>query len=536
MKLFSSTASLLRVFPLCRVLPFFRQSLVFLTVLYFSQINALDIVKDRITKANLLSRSTSPILIVTTRLTCPYGFSYAGSVENTLERSNLQGIRIAWADINEIYTDKIFNMAPIEAGDILLVKNGKILDTSKDADPDRSYLAHDDIKFWTYKSLKKNGIKFSMVNPEPGFLEPVKDSSPSDLDKGFEAYFPLTSDKKAALGKATFIASKTDGTDGFVNQAFYMNGLYTANSDMGDANAASSLPEEGHSFSVSVKLEERKDDEKYLLFSAGSRNLRFQRNKKTGKLEIESVVWIPGKDGKDIPVVGMYRYPDVSVELNKWHNFTVSLDLKKQTASISMDGKRLKDLNLGSNFAEGYKKRYYKERILSLNPGDGSVLKGYVRNITYYSRPLNSTEMIDVQKKFAVNASDSIAEVNSAPNTAETEKQNTLLLKAARSGSSADAASALKNGADVNVKYNGWTPLLFAAYYGHEEVVKELIRNQANPLAEISGWNALRFAKKNNYDSIADLLENHSNTERFFKERKMIVKNSRAEILPPDLK
>lgn len=93
----------------------------------------------------------------------------------------------------------------------------------------------------------------------------------------------------------------------------------------------------------------------------------------------------------------------------------------------------------------------------------------------------------------------------------------------------------IESGAILLVK-NGKTECSFSAYYGYEEVAKELIRNEANPFAEISGWNALRFAKKNNFESIAELLETHSNKERFFKQRKMIVKNSRAEILPPDLK
>ncbi|HMY68647.1 MAG TPA: hypothetical protein PK453_04255 [Leptospiraceae bacterium] len=44
------------------------------------------------------------------------------------------------------------------------------------------------------------------------------------------------------------------------------------------------------------------------------------------------------------------------MELNKWHSFAVSMDAKNGRVSVLMNGKRLKDINLGKDYTETYKK------------------------------------------------------------------------------------------------------------------------------------------------------------------------------------
>lgn len=94
---------------------------------------------------------------------------------------------------------------PIEAGYFLLVKNGKILDTSRDADPEKRIITGNTARRWIYNTLKKHKIPFSINEPELDFLDPLPDSTEPDLSKGLTGYFPLTSDmKNASPGNATF--------------------------------------------------------------------------------------------------------------------------------------------------------------------------------------------------------------------------------------------------------------------------------------------------------------------------------------------
>lgn len=506
--------------------------LLFLNFLFLSSVSAAE----KITKANLLSASASPILIITS-LGCDMGQGYVMSHESTLE--DLQGVKIGWADINDIYQNRLFESAgSVEIGDILLVKNGKILDTSKDADPDKGIIAGNTARRWVYDALKKNKIQFTMTEPEPDFLEPIKDNAPADITNGLIGYFPLTSDmKNASSGKATF---KPGAKNKIVNQAYYMDGIYGYSYDQGTINDSKNRGD-GFSFFLNVKPEARKDDRKQLLFSGGYRSIDFYRDIKTGQLIVETSASCPdcGKNGKNKWVQGDYKFPDIKIELNKWHNFAVSMDTKNGRASILVNGKRLKDINLGKSYIEVYSKGpWYRNQILALDmAGNGSLLTGYARDMAAFDRAVSGKELFELQKKYAINKADTVVETdNPGPEKKDTEALNQSLLKAAKSGKTDEASAALKEGAEVDTKYKGWTPLLFAAYFGHEETVKELIKNHADPLVEVSGWNAQRFAKAKNYTGIVALLENHSNSSRFFKERKFIVKNSRGEVLPPDLK
>ncbi|HMZ57197.1 MAG TPA: ankyrin repeat domain-containing protein [Leptospiraceae bacterium] len=506
--------------------------LLFLNFLFLSSTYAAE----KITKANLLSASASPLLIITS-LGCDMGQGYVMAHESNLD--DLKGVKIGWADINDIYQNRLFESAgSVEIGDILLVKDGKILDTSKDADAEDSIIAGNIAKKWVYNALKKNKIQFTMKEPEPDFLEPIRDSSPPDITKGLVAHFPLTSDMKNAVdGKVRFTPGSKNK---IVNQAYYMDGIYGYTYDQGTISFASDAPEDGYSFSLNVKPEDRKDERQQLLFSGGYRNLDFYRNRKNGQLEVHASSFCKdcGKNKKERWIQATYKFSDVNIELNKWHNFTVSMDFKNSRASVLVNGKRLKDINLGADYTDVYKKRiYYRNQVLALDmAGNGSLLKGYVRDMVAYDRSLSGKELLEVQKKYAVNKINVVETENPVPENKDLPKLNETLLKAAKSGKTDEASAALKEGAEVDTKYKGWTPLLFAAYFGHEETVKELIKNHADPLVEVSGWNAQRFAKAKNYTGIVALLENHSNSSRFFKERKFIVKNSRGDVLPPDLK
>jgi ankyrin repeat protein len=72
----------------------------------------------------------------------------------------------------------------------------------------------------------------------------------------------------------------------------------------------------------------------------------------------------------------------------------------------------------------------------------------------------------------------------------------------------ADAVGLIDQGADVHVKSNnGWTPLHFACWYGHAEVVKALLEKGADVHAKPNdGKTPLRWACMNGHHDIASML------------------------------
>ena len=57
---------------------------------------------------------------------------------------------------------------------------------------------------------------------------------------------------------------------------------------------------------------------------------------------------------------------------------------------------------------------------------------------------------------------------------------------------------------------NGWTPLHFAVYYGHKEIVELLIAKGAEVNAkDKNGWTPLHLAVDGGHTETADLLRKH---------------------------
>ncbi|HMV80756.1 MAG TPA: hypothetical protein PKA14_22710, partial [Leptospiraceae bacterium] len=84
----------------------------------------------------------------------------------------------------------------------------------------------------------------------------------------------------------------------------------------------------------------------------------FFRDRKSGQLIAETFTFCKdcGNNKKQKNVDGRYIFPGTNVELNKWHSFAVSMDAKNGRVSVLMNGKRLKDINLGKDYTETYKK------------------------------------------------------------------------------------------------------------------------------------------------------------------------------------
>jgi uncharacterized protein len=68
-----------------------------------------------------------------------------------------------------------------------------------------------------------------------------------------------------------------------------------------------------------------------------------------------------------------------------------------------------------------------------------------------------------------------------------------------------------KKGADVNRQNNeGQTALLYAAYYNHVSIAKVLLEYGADPnIVNNQGYNAYEYAKKYEFNDMLKLLKNH---------------------------
>lgn len=67
----------------------------------------------------------------------------------------------------------------------------------------------------------------------------------------------------------------------------------------------------------------------------------------------------------------------------------------------------------------------------------------------------------------------------------------------------------VEGGADINVKnfINDWTPLHFAAWEGHADVVRLLLDNNADPGVAVGvGYTPLRIAEERGHTTVARIL------------------------------
>lgn len=482
------------------------------------------------TADDLKKHSSEVPMIVIISLGCDMGEGFVSTITSALE--DLQGVNIGVMDANNMYnivqTDK-----KLDLGDLILVKNGKVLDASSDgAEPHPSQ--GNAFAKWVYGTLKKRNLKFTMPEPEPDFLEIVSNGTSVDLESGLKGVYPLTSDLKDV--------SKKDGSNfkkgtknKIINQAYYMTGEYgyTMKGEYIDKMYNEGkitfyeTPKTGLSVFINVKPEKPKKDAFLKLFTVGSRTADFFVEKKTGKLSVTTGMSCEKcSNGKSLWLTSEYYYPE-TVELDKWHSFAVSIDYKTARIAVIMNGKRLKDINLGKKAAD----IYFKDNSSGIETNDGlylgssgglAILKGYARDMVVYDRVLNGKELSELYKKYALNKTNPPAVTeNPAVPEKDQEKLNMILWKAAKSGTPQEIETALKDGAEINSRHRGWTSLMYAAKYGKEKNVKILIKNHADPLVELSGWTAQMFAKKHGYDSIVKLLEDHSNTKAFFGRKKI---------------
>ncbi|MCR9141612.1 MAG: ankyrin repeat domain-containing protein [bacterium] len=87
-------------------------------------------------------------------------------------------------------------------------------------------------------------------------------------------------------------------------------------------------------------------------------------------------------------------------------------------------------------------------------------------------------------------------------------KLNPELLRKSYDGDAKAVRDLLRRGADPNARYRGaWTAMMYAAWFGHKDVVAALLDARADAGLKYKGWNAAGFAKHRKHDKIVQLIE-----------------------------
>lgn len=123
-----------------------------------------------------------------------------------------------------------------------------------------------------------------------------------------------------------------------------------------------------------------------------------------------------------------------------------------------------------------------------------------------YSNYDNSTEV-------AINTNSNISsgtnQTSSTSTTAEptNPELNSNLIYYCYEGKLDEVKTYLNKGADPNTTYEGWTPLLYAAFLGHDQVVLELLKKSANVSVTYQGWTPRMLAEENGHTKIVEMID-----------------------------
>ena len=73
---------------------------------------------------------------------------------------------------------------------------------------------------------------------------------------------------------------------------------------------------------------------------------------------------------------------------------------------------------------------------------------------------------------------------------------------------------------------------MYAAHFGHADVVEVLIEKGADALIELNGNHAGHIASNQGHTQIAQMIEDYMNTERFYFERSLKEPTVRHRSIP----
>ncbi|PJZ46993.1 ankyrin repeat domain-containing protein [Leptospira brenneri] len=131
---------------------------------------------------------------------------------------------------------------------------------------------------------------------------------------------------------------------------------------------------------------------------------------------------------------------------------------------------------------------------------------GWVNDLTGFADQLEIVLVSPYKQELNV-ASPNVDIESPVANIKLDPKLNQPMIAAIYNGNEAEAISLLSQGADPNALYEGWSALLYAAYFGRTDSVKALLSYHANTDFTVDGWNALRLSEVRGHSQIVALLQ-----------------------------
>ncbi|MCZ8343442.1 MAG: ankyrin repeat domain-containing protein [Leptospira sp.] len=506
-----------------------KVSRVFLSLILSLPISAAEVT---LTIQNMPELTSKKPVLAYTSLNCDLGRSAADSFREAF--SDLRGMDISIVDTNKDAYKIFGGFYNYGLGTMILLKDGKVLESSesyiekKEGYFEPALVGNNQKRVWLSQMIEKHKLNASLNAIPIDRADPLIFDSTFDLSKAAIGFFNFKNGMKDTItpnGKSFQIR----GTDfRLLDDAIYGTGKYKSNSNASFSSQWTNPT--GIKSGVSIFMDfnlntEGKTACMDAIFSTLDRQISFGTYR--GRLFISLQVWNGNKNWGDV-----YYLTETNIKLNEWNNLGFALDPTKKRAYVQLNGVRLKDLILTDSYlrALSQKKDFPYFNFELVHFGCGSVLSGFVDRIAIYERALGAKEMKAFFDERSRKGSGKITPMQ----TIDISRVNKEYVSFAKEGNLKNLKTALENGADINYQHEGWTALMYAAYFGHTSIVKELIKNRINPLAEISGYTAQRLAEFQNHSEIVKLLEDYSNTESFYFQRKMNFSvNQKSSPIPP---
>ncbi|MBL8022608.1 MAG: ankyrin repeat domain-containing protein [Leptospirales bacterium] len=408
---------------------------------------------------------------------------------------DLKGVNVATIDVDggNILNHDLFGW------DVLyLIWKGKVVKAAiADQEVRTSF-----VRNWARKTLRENGIPYELGPDEPFIAEPI--SVPGDLRLSDELAGTFNFDngpKNSAPGATQqFLVSNGES-------AFSISGgtLNSTGEDIRDDSGAGfgivrDEPKDGLTIHLNFNLQQREAGlgDGFLLAAWGDYIKVSVLNHRL-HVSLRADKSLPqGQNSTYFD--GDYVSDDV-VTFNTWHDLVARVDPKTKRVSLTLDGKRQKDVVLSGLFQKLYTKNENSNMAVFDFGPCGWIMKGSIDNLFIYERALNDNEMkalyeqhrklmpVMAMRTLSVGLSD----------------KHQKFLAAAYAGNSSKMG---KLDADrIDSAYNGWTALLYSAYFGRTALVQALLKAGANPFATVGGWDAARIARKRGFPETARAIE-----------------------------
>lgn len=511
-----------------------RLQLLILTIFYSTATFAGTVT---VTDANISSVSRQTPIIAIIGLGCDVGSYYTGMFLRRNE--DLKGVQLGVIDGNgnpkimtqiyDLYQKENFKEETgLAIGMAVLIKNGKVVHTSEMGYPGRTHIS--DLsgaapeRRWIMHALAKNGIPFEgTYKPLPDdWVAPESDAgAPVDLSRGRIAHYKFDDLKDSTKSQRDFIIR---GGARLEKGTVFVDGKFGKTAAGFMFKNRTDVFKNSFSWSLSFNPESQDSNGWSYLCKTGDSVMEVML--RDGRLLLQlHPTYARGESG----ALGEWRFQyEEMVSFKKSHALVVSVDMEKNRVRVLLDGRRLRDVALDSKLSSQLREQEPGVDGMDLeNRAGGFVFHGNADNMILYSRALNGAEMIALAREIG----------SPMPTIVEPAKPDQSVLdlrlaRAARNGDPAGIKNALASGANVNSLQSGWSPLHFAAYYGHVDAAKALMDANADPLLQISGFTAQQLAHARGFAKVVILLEDYSNTTRFYHMRRFLPPSQRARANP----